>query len=85
MIALDALIQAHEPLRYCTKPGSRFASGRAAARRSPNLRSGIPTVRYTAKDCMVRPDEMVTECRCNSWDGSLGHIQAIALAGTDCC
>jgi hypothetical protein len=39
MIALDALIQAHEPLRYCTKPGSRFASGRAAARRSPKLQT----------------------------------------------
>jgi hypothetical protein len=25
------------------------------------LRSGVPTVRFTAKDCMVRPDEVVAE------------------------
>ncbi|UBF24261.1 endonuclease domain-containing protein [Kovacikia minuta CCNUW1] len=25
------------------------------------LRSGIPTVRFTAKDCMIRPREVVSE------------------------
>ena len=25
------------------------------------LRSGVPTVRFTAKDCMIRPEEVVAE------------------------
>jgi very-short-patch-repair endonuclease len=45
--------------------GAHHAEGsqviRDYARDRVLLRSGLPTVRFTAKDCMERPDEVVAE------------------------